>query len=561
MIRFLSIRDLAIVDEIEVEFSDGFNVLTGETGAGKSIIVGALGLLVGGRASADLVRTDCDKAVIQGSFESAAGNETIIRREISARGRSRIFINDALASAATLKAIGAELVDLHGQHEHQALLHPQTHIDLLDAYAGLATEVEQVSNYYRRLRSAQTRLEHATANADEREERTEFLEFQLTEIDRTGPNPGEDNLLSIERDRLANAERLGALSSEAHAALYGNDDSVLARLGAIWRQLDEIGTIDSEFSSYQEVRENVNAPLDDIARTLQSYAAGIEVSPDRLAQVEARLAELERLKRKYGGNLDSVLERRILLANELDTLSGGNDSREALLADVQAARQRYLKLSETLSKQRRRHADALVAALETELADLAIVDGRFAVHTDSVLGESHWSHTGTDNIEFFFSANPGENPRPLARIASGGEVSRVMLALKTLASTDAVGKTLVFDEVDAGIGGLAADCVGERLRNLGKRFQVLCVTHAPQLAVYATTHFAVEKYIDSGRTCVEMRRLLNERERAVEVARLMTGGSGDAALVSALELLRSKQSGAGERRKRKGESAVRRQGR
>ena len=255
MIRFLSIRDLAIVDQLEVEFDDGFNVLTGETGAGKSIIVGALGLLVGDRASSDLVRTGCDKAVVQATFDSPAGRETIVRREISARGRSRIFIDDALAPAATLKAIGSQLVDLHGQHEHQALLDPQAHVGLLDAYAGLEADVGRVSEHYDRWRRARTRIEHATSNAGEREERIDFLRFQLSEIDRAGPESGEDDRLSVERARLANAERLSALSSEAYAALYERDDSVLATLGGIWHQLEELATIDSDFESYKETRD------------------------------------------------------------------------------------------------------------------------------------------------------------------------------------------------------------------------------------------------------------------------------------------------------------------
>ncbi len=558
MIRFLSIRDLAIVDQLEVEFDDGFNVLTGETGAGKSIIVGALGLLVGDRASSDLVRTGCDKAVVQATFDSPAGRETIVRREISARGRSRIFIDDALAPAATLKAIGSQLVDLHGQHEHQALLDPQAHVGLLDAYAGLEADVGRVSEHYDRWRRARTRIEHATSTAGEREERIDFLRFQLSEIDRAGPESGEDDRLSVERARLANAERLSALSSEAYAALYERDDSVLATLGGIWHQLEELATIDSDFESYKETRDGVNAPLDDIARTLRSYAASIDVSPGRLAEVEARLAELERLKRKHGGSLDAVFGRRGVIADELEALTGGDSQCEVLAAEVRAAHEGYVQLAAPLSKRRRRGADALAAAIETELADLALANARFEVRVDAHEDESHWSRTGTDSVEFFFSANPGEDPRPLSRIASGGEVARVMLALKTLASTDAVGKTLVFDEVDAGVGGQAADRVGERLRNLGRRFQVLCVTHTPQVAVHATTHFALAKHVDSGRTIARIERLTSEEGRAAEIARLMTGGTGAAALASAAELLGSKQKAKGERRKRKGENTERR---
>ena len=553
MIRFLSIRHLAIVDELDIEFEPGFNVLTGETGAGKSIIVGALGLLVGGRASGDLVRTGEEKAVVQATFESASGTETIVRREISARGRSRTFIDDALAAAATLKGLGQQLVDLHGQHEHQALLDPRTHVGFLDAYGGLSAASAEVADRYAAWRLTTARLEHARLGARDRQERIDLLTFQLGEIDRVAPEPAEDEHLADERRRLANADRLQSLCAGAYASLYERDDAVLSVLGTVWRQLDELATLDPAFAPHRDTRDSVDAPLDEIARFLRSYAAGIEVSPERLADVEARLAELERLKKKYGGTLAAVRQRRDEIVDELELRRDGGSRRAALEADEQAARGAYLSAAGRVSAQRVVESRSLAARLEEELAGLAIPDGRFEARVETEIAEERWSARGTDEVEFFISANPGEGVRPLSKVVSGGELSRVMLALKTLATTDSAGKTLVFDEVDAGVGGRAADRVGQRLHELGTRFQVLCVTHAPQLAAYATTHLHVSKRVAEGRTRTHVTRL-SEFGRTEELARLMTGGASGSAVTSARELLEAKQKTKGERRKRKGES-------
>ena len=539
MIRFLSIRDLAIVDAMDIEFEDGFNVLTGETGAGKSIIIGALGLLVGERGSGDLVRTGAARAVVQATFETEGGAETIVRREIPAQGRGRIFIDDALATAAALKALGGRLVDIHGQHEHQTLLDPRSHIGLLDTYGGLEPTAAEVAAAHARWRDADAQLEATRHDARELAARLEFLEFQLGEIDRVAPQPGEDDRLLQERGRLANADRLRTLASGAYATLYERDESVVSALGGVWRQLDELAALDAAFAEHAAARQTVGPLLDDLAHALRSYAAAVEVSPDRLAEVEARLADIERLARKYGGNLDAVIERREAIAGEIRSCAGGETRRAALETEVESARAAYLAASRALSAQRTEQARRLAPALEAELRQLAMPNGRVEVGIDSDLARDRWSSRGTDRVELFLSANPGEDARPLARVASGGELSRVMLALKTLVATDTAGKTLVFDEVDAGIGGRAAERVGERLRALGERYQVLCVTHAPQLAAHATTHFGVSKQVSDGRTRTAVERLTRV-ERFAELARLMTGSGGSAALASAAELLESR---------------------
>ena len=539
MIRFLGIRDLAIIDTLECEFEPGFNVLTGETGAGKSIIVGALGLLVGERGSASAVRTGAERAVVQAAFETTWGNETIVRREVPATGRGRVFIDDALSSTTTLRTLGAKLLDIHGQHAHQALLDPRTHLGMLDAFGGSGTAVDLIGTVrarHERWREARVQLAEAERNARGRAERIDALTFALAEIDRVAPQSGEDGQLLTERRRLANAERIHALAGGAYGALYEQDDSIVSVLATVWRHVEELARLDPSFAPYLETRATIDATFDDLARTLRSCAADIDTAPDRLAQVESRLADIERLAKKYGGDLDIVLERRRSIVAELDRSGDDTAQRAALTLTLEAARDSYLEAAEALSTERARWARALSPALEAEVEDLAIANGRFELRLQTSLDEARWSARGTDDAELFFSANPGETLRPLSTVASGGELSRVMLALKTLATTDDAGKTLVFDEVDAGIGGDAAYRVGERLRALGERFQVLCVTHAPQLAAHATTHFHVAKEMQGGRTRTRIERLPPQR-RAVERARLMTGSASGAALAGAKELL------------------------
>ena len=536
MIRFLGIRDLAIVDTLECEFEPGFNVLTGETGAGKSIIVGAIGLLVGERGSSGAVRTGADRAVVQAAFETTAGGETIVRREVAAAGRGRIFIDDTLALATTLRKLGRRLLDLHGQHAHQALLDPRTHLALLDAYGGDEASVGTVADRYEVWRAARAHLVEAERGAREQAERTEALAFALAEIERISPEAGEDERLRIERTRLANAERLEALAGGAYGLLYERDDSIVSALSTVWRQVEELATLDPSFIPYLEVRTSVEPALDELARALRSCAADVEASPQRLAEVESRLAEIERLAKRHGGSLAAVLDRRRDIADELDGTADDAARLASLVAAVDAARDAYLAAAATLSTRRTEWAAALAPALARELRALAIPDGRFDARLDRGLDETHWGASGTDSAELFFSANPGEDLRPLSKIASGGELSRVMLALKTLATVDDRGKTLVFDEVDAGIGGDAAYRVGERLRRLGERFQVLCVTHSPQLAAHATTHFHVSKEVAGGRTRTRIDRL-SDAGRVAELTRLMTGRSGGAARAGAAELL------------------------
>ena len=534
MLRFLRIRNLAVIEAVEVEFEPGFNVLTGETGAGKSILVEAVGLLLGARASSDLVRTGEPQATIEAIFEEPGGRELIVRREISNQGRSRSFVDGALATASALRDLSARLVELHGQHEHQALLDPLAHLPLLDDYASVGQLAIDVATVWTRLRSLRDELERSRMDERERSARLDLIGFQLAEIEKGAPKSGEDEELAATKQVLASAERIQRLCEESYATLYDRDDAVLAGLGAVWKRVGELATIDPQFAPFVESRDGIKSQLEDLAFFLRSYADGIDASPARLQAVEDRLALLERLKRKYGPTLQHVIERRSVLARERELLTGVGEGADDLVKRLEAATAEYLSKARELSRRRRTTAAHFARDMERLLDELAMARTRFEVRfSEGELAESGWSERGIDNAEFFVSPNPGEELRPLARIVSGGELSRVMLALKTLANTkrgsrfDAnpiAPKTLIFDEVDAGIGGRVADVVGSRLQDLGSRFQVLCITHLPQIAARGDTHFLIEKSVRGSRTVTRVDRL-DSHARIEEIARMIGGAS------------------------------------
>jgi DNA repair protein RecN (Recombination protein N) len=556
MLRFLRIKHLAVIDSVEVEFDPGLNVLTGETGAGKSILVEAVGLLLGGRASGDLVRTGEDTATIEAIFESG-GEELLIRREITAQGRSRAFIDGGLVTAGALKELSNRLIELHGQHEHQTLLDPSTHLGVIDTYGRLDALVTPTAAAFDVMRASEAELGRVRAAARDRESRVDVVAFQLGELERAGLRPAsagdlsEDAELTALRQVLASAERVERLCAESYASLYESDDAILAGLGGVWRRVAELADLDPQFKPYLEIRDGIKSQLEDLASFLRKYADNIEASPARLQQVEERLALLERLKRKYGPSLADVMARRDALKRELDDLSCGDERIAELERNVAAARAAYLTAAEALSRERRRVARSFAKQLEALVAELAMERTRFEVRFgDGQIPETSWSGQGIDGAEFFVSPNLGEDLRPLARIVSGGELSRVMLAIKTLTATTRHGFSdhadrspsasapgLIFDEVDAGIGGRVADVVGRKLRTLGSAFQVLCITHLPQIAAYADTHFEIDKRVDGGRTRTTVRRL-DADGRVGELARMLGGEAiSDGIRHSAREML------------------------
>ncbi|MBI2187429.1 MAG: DNA repair protein RecN [Acidobacteria bacterium] len=580
MLRFLRIRSLAVIEAVEVEFEPGFNVLTGETGAGKSIVVEAVGLLLGARASADLVRTGEAQASIEAIFEDLslatgrAAGEIVVRREITNQGRSRSFINGALATAGALRDLAARLVELHGQHEHQALLDPQMHLPLLDEYAELEDRVARVAEAWGTVHDLREQLERSRMNEREKAARLDLIAFQLGEIEKAAPAVGEDEALAATRLVLASAERIERLCEEGYAALYESDGAVLAGLAGVWKRVGELATIDPQFAPYVEARDDIKGQLEDLAFFLRRYADLVDASPRRLQEVEDRLALLERLKRKYGPTLDDVIARGRTLAHERELLTGAGEQAEALQGKLSDATDRYLDVARDLSRRRRDAAGRFARAVETLVAELAMPQTRFDVRFNAAaLGPDEWSEQGIDRAEFYVSPNPGEQLRPLARIVSGGELSRIMLALKTMAAEKGVGGhfsrtavlassplsskndhrplTLIFDEVDAGIGGRVAEVVGTRLRALGDRFQVLCITHLPQIAAHGTTHFRIEKAVRGGRTVTSVERL-SDGGRVEELARMIGGAVvTDQARGTAQEMLAAGAKGESERRKRR----------
>ena len=537
MIRFLSIRDLAVIDRLDLDLDAGFTILTGETGAGKSIVVGALGLLRGARASSSLVRTGAERAVVEAVAEDADGGERVLRREISARGRSRAWVDDRLVSTAGLRTVGAKLLDIHGQHEHQALLDPSTHLDLLDRYARLESRRDAVRDAFARWRGARRELERARAGAEAAAERAEMALSHLRDIDDVDPRENEDETLAVQRRILANAERIHRLAAESYAELYEGDDAALGVLNRVWKRVEELAGFDAEFAQHLESRDMVRSHLEELAYALRSHAAGADAPPGQLPAVEERLAKLERLKRRHGPTLADVIARREALRQERGRREGetGLDALEAAASD---ADETYAGLARALSERRRAAAESLAGAVEGGLTDLAMERARFeVVFHEPAVGETDRTDRGVDRAEFYFSANPGEDVRPLGRIASGGELSRVMLALRTVISADAPGRTLVFDEVDAGVGGEAAERIGARLRGLAERYQVLCITHLPQIAAYGASHHRVTKFVRGGRTQAAVDRLDGD-SRASEIARMMSGTRvSGAVLEGARELL------------------------
>ncbi|MDA1092710.1 MAG: DNA repair protein RecN [Acidobacteria bacterium] len=539
MIRFLSIRDLAVIETLELELGPGLTVLTGETGAGKSIVVGALALLRGGRASSELVRTGADKAEVAAVIEMPDGTERLLRREISAHGRSRSFVDDRVVATATLRTLGSHAIDLHGQHEHQVLLDPIAHLDLLDRYAGLAATRTEVRSAYQDWRAASAALDDLRLRAASRSERAEVVAFQLRELDEADVDDEEDTRLAAEQQILANADHIHRLAAESFAELYEGDEAALGALERVWRRVADLATLDPTFLPYLEAKDTVVSQLEELAFALRPHATGVDASPDRLQAVEDRLAKLERLKRRYGPTLAEVRVQHAALRDEASGLDAGAERAADLEKRVETTRSDFLRIATTLSSHRRTHAVTLGQVLVEGLADLAMPHARFAVmFEEPEQNEAQWTDRGIDQAEFYFSANPGESVKPLAGIASGGELSRVMLAIRTVTSSGTAGTTLVFDEVDAGIGGEAAERVGAQLRGLSDTAQVLCVTHLPQIATCGTSHYRVYKVVREGRTTTTVARL-DDEARAAEIARMMAGTRvSDAVLQTARELLK-----------------------
>jgi DNA repair protein RecN (Recombination protein N) len=540
MLKLLKIKNIAVISAVELEFGEGLNVLTGETGAGKSILVDALGLLLGARSSTDLIRTGEEMAVVEALVETETADaileahglpsedgDLVLRREILPSGKGRATVNGALVPVALLRELAPWVATIHGQHGSQGLLDADTHLAILDRHAGLDSDAAAMADAFRRLRSAEARLLALREDRREAERRREMLAHQAEEIERAALAPGEEDALRQEKVVQANAGRLAALTAEAYALLYDAEDAALPALGQVYRKVEDLGRIDPRFTPFLEARAAVRAQLEDLAFFLRDYAGTLEVAPGRLDEIEGRLALIERLKRKYGASVDEMLAFAAQCRAQLEDLADPEAQERALGAERAEAAGQYRALATALRARRREAAVDLAERVRKELGQLAMEKARFEVGFAPLASASdedaeRWTERGLDAAEFVLSPNPGEDLRPLARIASGGELSRILLALNAVAAASASAQTLVFDEIDAGIGGRVAEIVGRKLRTVARTHQVLCVTHLPQIASLADRHYAVGKRVVKGRTVTDV-RALDDGERVEEVARMLGG--------------------------------------
>ena len=552
MLQFLNISNIALIDDMQVEFESGLNLLTGETGSGKSIIVDALGVLIGGRFTSELLKSGAERGSIEGlfsvtpnpEFESIlenAGleqtNELIIRREIASTGRNKIFINNQLATQSLLRDLRPYLVDIHGQGDQQTLFNPETHLEILDAFAGNGGLRHEVAEAYQQWHAVRRELETLRHDEAEKFQLVDTLKFQIAELERAQLSPGEDEKLEEERRRLANVEKLTTLCQSSYSRIYEDDDAAVARVRLTLKEVEELAEYESSFRDYLEGLESARAVLEDLSFSLRDFADRLEFSPSRLAEIEDRLAEISRLKRKYGGSIAASLEHLARSEDRLRQIETSDERERELNAELAAARERYLDLARKLHKERVRTAKKFEQAVEKGIAEVAIDNARFQVQVNDSVEAA--GQKGIDHTEFYFSANVGEEVKPLARVASGGEASRLMLVLKTVANGSQFPRTIVFDEIDTGIGGRVSEAVGIKLKKLAQTNQVLCVTHQPQIARFADSHLVVQKEALKGRTQVSVGRL-DKAGRVEEIARMLTGAEiTDSARRHAKELLKN----------------------
>ncbi len=537
MLVELVVENYAVIEKVRVRFHRGLNLLSGETGSGKSIVVDALGLLLGARTSAEMVRGGTERARISGIFEIAptpalselldsAGievedNELLIEREILANGKSRAFVASRPATAALLKELAPHLGDIHGQHDQQQLFSPAVQREMLDAFSGADDLLAETASLYQRWRAASAELEELDRSAQEKLRLADLWSFQRKEIEAVAPAAGEDAQLENERRVLRNVVRLEEAANAAYAALYDAPESATAQLRIVMRRLEELARIDESITSVIGTLQPASIAVDEAAHALRHYLGKLEADPARLDHVEGRLASLEKLKRKYGATIDEVLVFLEDVRRQLAAVENSSERRAALDKDVQQFSAPYQAAAAKLTASRTNAARQLSKRVEGELASLAMEKSRVEIRVEP----APWSEQGADAVGILLSPNIGEEPKPLDKIASGGELSRVALALKTCtapARAAKIPRTLVFDEVDAGVGGSAAEAVGRRLKKLAASAQVLCVTHLPQIAGFADHHYYVEKHAAKGRTLASIEEL-SATERTREIGRMLSG--------------------------------------
>jgi DNA repair protein RecN (Recombination protein N) len=562
MLVQLSISNFAIIKHLEITLRTGLNILSGETGAGKSIIINAVNLILGVRATSDLIRSGCSEAKVEALFTfpenqvltdtlSRLGfpfdGELLIKRTVFREGRNKILINGSMATLQILSRLGSLLISISGQHEHQLLLKPENHLYLLDDFGRLSEERLMLSELFGRHQTLKEAIHSLEKEMNEVEQRQELSLFQIQEIERAGFGPGEDELLAEEKKRLQHAEDLLAVVSEGYQALYERDDSVLSSISQYRKRMDKGAEIDARLQSIRDTLAEIEVKLEDVSLSLRDFQERIDMDPRRLEEVMDRLELLNRLKRKYGPGLDDVFRYKDKLASIIFDLDEKREKLSTLMKKREELEAELTERANALSKKRKKAATDLQGLVEKELHQLHMAETRFQVKFDDVYGYGGEEANGIgkgiradgfDRVEFMLSPNVGEELRPLARVASGGELSRIMLALKTILAKSGSVETIIFDEVDSGISGATAEVIGEKLLSLGGYHQILCITHLPQIASQGQTHFLARKEVMGGRTQTNISKLDREG-RIQEIARLMGGRKISArAVAHAKEMLK-----------------------
>jgi DNA repair protein RecN (Recombination protein N) len=554
MLHELVVENYAVVDRLRVRFHTGLNLLTGETGSGKSIVVDALGLLLGGRASAEMIRTGADKARVSGVFDSSesaaevlgrAGFDTdnaelLLEREILSNGKSRVYVDNRPATVALLREIAPSLGDIHGQHDQQLLFDPAAQLAILDGFAGTRAACAAIKDIYLNWRRVSGQIADLEGEDQEKLRLLDLWQFQRKEIESAELRAGEDTEIESERRVQQNAGRLLETAGVAYESLYEAPDSVSTVLRSTAKKLDELARIDDSMAAVRQALAPALVAVEDVAYSLRDYLAKVEANPERLEEIEARLAAIDKLKRKYGGSVEEIIAFGEDVARRIAEVETAGERLEDLRHEQKKLAGQYEKAAAALTAQREKAAAELSSHVERELKPLAMERTVFRIAREA----SNWSETGSDRIRFLVSPNSGEEPKPIEKIASGGELSRIALALKTClvgakGTPSAIVRTLVFDEIDTGIGGRAAEGVARRLKTLAGENQVLCVTHLAQIACFADHHYRVGKFERNGRTVAEIEEL-KPAESTEEVGRMLSGHKlTPEALQNAAELIRA----------------------
>lgn len=550
MLKSLEIKDYALIDHTEIEFGRGLNIITGETGAGKSILIDAMSLLLGERASVEVIRKGAQKAFVEGFFDVELNKKVrsllevneiefqpdlIIRREISLKGSNRCFINDTPVALTLIKQLGDLLVDLHGQHEHQSLLRIESHIGFLDEYSGNSKLIEEYQVFYKELNKKTSELKNLISKEESIKEKREIYAFQIKEIDSVSPSVGEDDTILNELNILENSEKLLELTEEVYTKLYDAEPSVIDLLGETKHKLNQLSGIDKSFLESEGECDSALAIVKELADSLRSYKSKIDVDPKEAEYKRERLGAINMLKKKYGGSIENIIEHRNKIGKDYELADNFSDAISKIQSEIKALQKSAGEAAEKISLSRKKSAAKIESEVIKSLNQLGISDSSFKVkiskteadkdNVDFILFNNKkysYSDTGFDEVEFYISTNIGEDVKPLTKVASGGEVSRIMLSLKTILAKSDKLPVLIFDEIDTGVSGRIAQKVGAALRDLASFHQIIAITHLPQIAGMANFHYSVEKKQIDDRTVSSIRQL-DENERINEVAKLVSG--------------------------------------